>query len=134
MDSTKTRPKNIWQEKLKETANQLKKRCIRAPQSHSVSIGCAIAGDRSVEGHSKHNLSTLPLKERLVAFMVGAHMSIETNWVRNIQTLNFPRVTLGQPVVRALHLLVVSDKLFEDAEAVSDSVSAENPGKLLNIH
>lgn len=50
-------------------------------------------------------------------------ITIESDVVVNIFSLDFPRVAMAQPVVRRLDLVTIDDSLFKDTIIISDTVS-----------
>lgn len=50
-------------------------------------------------------------------------MSIESDWVLDIESLNLPWVALSQPEVWLFSLVTILDQLFEDSIGISDTIS-----------
>ncbi|CAH0298618.1 hypothetical protein SRABI106_03710 [Rahnella aquatilis] len=93
---------------------------LRAPQAQRVGRVGVVAGNDLIIGAGDDLLGFQPAG--FDAFML--HPSAETHFITGIVTLEFPRVTVFQPVIRRFFLLTVDDALRKHTVFIPDAVTA----------
>mmetsp|Transcript_10912 Transcript_10912/g.45457 ORF Transcript_10912/g.45457 Transcript_10912/m.45457 type:complete len:318 (+) Transcript_10912:1665-2618(+) len=94
------------------------------PEPHVVRVVRAVARNGGIIRHRDDNLAALPPEPGLprLFVLVRLHLAVQPHEVLDVQTLNLPRVSVREPVVRELHLLAVHEPLLEHAVLVPYAV------------
>lgn len=94
-----------------------------SPQSQSVCVIGVETWDGVIVGHGDDLLAALPVGSLGTAIHVFLGVSVESNIIDDILSLNLPRVTLVEPEIWDLTLISILDDLLEDTVVVSNTIS-----------
>ena len=96
---------------------------LGGPQAERVDRLGAVADDRSVVCHAEHPLVGNPLVAVAAILLDHLHLATVLDRVDRVRSLDFPRVSVAEPVVRLLDLVAVDDLLAENAVVVADPIA-----------
>jgi hypothetical protein len=94
------------------------------PEPQAYRIESRVTRNRSIVSSSNYSLTILPIRP-LNSFIIDCFpdFSVKVNFILDIHTLNFPRVSVTQPVIRHLNLEAIFNDLLEDSIIVSYTVT-----------
>lgn len=94
-----------------------------SPQSQVVCVKGVETWNRGVIGLGYYDFTAFPDASLDSSIVVLSHMAVESNLIGDVGSLDFPRVTSAQPVIRWLYLIPVNDSLLEYTIIVSNTIT-----------
>ena len=94
------------------------------PQSQSDCVESCITRNGSIISSGNDSFTVLPIRS-LNSFVIYSfsYLAVEMNLVFNVDTLDFPRISVTQPIIWNLNLKTVFDNLLKDSVVISDTIS-----------